>query len=681
MKKILSILCLALLATFCSKQDDEQVPATDRGAVRMNVALAGSAPADGSIAVKIYRVTDTERQLIRRYTSLADIPDYLALLADNYCVTVEAGDKLPASMTDKSYSGETEFTVTPGAVTDITVDCKMLSTIVAVEYDATVTDLFESGYATTVAVGESCDKTAIAQNGTPNLTFAADGEGYFIMPEGETSLAWQFEGTHTVEGQIVKSGVITDVKPAVKYTVRFKYSKDADGMLAIVATVDESVSEFDDNISFSPNPTIIGDGFDINEEQRFIGGGHNYSVSAVAAISELTVTVGDTVCDLLSGNHAGIAVTVTDDKNIVVTLGEEFFAKLSGGRHEVVFNVKDADGGKLEQSVAYTTQGVNPLATSDYDLWNCTATFSATVFDTAATDVIIAYRQQGGEWKNVTATHTAGDIYTAAGSDFFAGTTYEYRLLMSAAQVGAALQTATPDGAQLPNAGLESWSKPEKAYYPYAEGEAAFWTTGNDGSTTLGDKWNLTTPSTDVHAGSEGATSAYLKSQYPSFLGIGKFAAGNLFIGEFSMNGMDGIVDFGRPFTYTAKPKALSFWMKNLAGQIDQNSGKPISGTDINQAVIILAKWDAPRRVDTKNIDQTFLDVENLDKEPGVVAYGVFRTQESVAEWYERTIDLTYISDERPNYIVVSFAASAYGDYFCGSTDSYMYIDDLKLIY
>ncbi len=681
MKKIFSILCLALLATSCSKQGDEQVPATDRGAVKMNVALAGSTAAEGNVTVKIYRVTDTERQLIRRYTSLDDIPDYLALLADNYCVTVEAGDKMPASMTDKSYRGETEFTVTQGAVTDITVNCKLLSTIVAVQYDATVTDLFESGYTTTVAVGESCDKTSIAQNGTPNLTFTAAGEGYFIMPEGETSLAWQFEGTHPVEGQVVKSGVITDVKPAVKYTVRFKYSKDADGMLAIVATVDESVQEFDDNISFSPDPTIIGDGFDLKEEQRFTSGDNTYFVSALAAISELRITAGDTSYDLLSGNHAGITVTVTDDKNIVVTLGEEFFAKLSGGRHEVVFNIKDADGGKLEQSVAYMTQGINPLTPSDYDLWDCTATFSATVFDAAATDVIIAYRQQGGEWKNVTATHTTGDIYTAAGSDFFAGKTYEYRLLRSTAQVGAALQTVTPDGAQLPNTTFESWSKPGKAYYPYADGEAAFWMTGNDGSTFLGEQFNLTTPSTDVHAGSEGTTSAYLKSQYPNAAGIGKFAAGNLFIGTFSLNGMNGIVDFGRPFTYTAKPRAMSFWMKNNAGQINQNSGKPASGTDVNQAVIILANWSAPRRVDTSNIEQTFLDVENLDKEPGVVAYGVFRTQESALEWYERTVELTYISDERPNYIMVSFAASAYGDYFCGSTDSYMYIDDLKLIY
>lgn len=675
MKKIFTILCLALAAAACSKQGDEPAPATDQGAVKMSIAMSGTPTAADAVTVRIYRVADTERQLIRRYTSLGDIPDYLALLADTYCVTVEAGDKLPASMTEKSYAGEQEFTVEAGQVAHVTVNCRLLSTIVAVDYDATIEEKLDSGYLTTVAVGDSVDE------GSLTLSFPRSDEGYFIMPEGENSIAWRFEGNHPTEGAIAKSGVIADVKAGARYTLRFKYSKDADGMLTIVATVDESVEEFDDNISFSPDPTILGDGFDLAQEQRFTGDSQTYFISALAAISELTVGAEGNVRDLLSGNHAGITVTATDQKNITVTLGEEFFATLCGGRHEVVFTVKDADGGKAEQSVSYLTQGINPLTPGDYDLWDCKATFSATVFDTAATDVAIAYREQDGEWRNVEAAASATDTCSATGSDFFAGKSYEYRLMIDGKAVGASLQTATPEGVQLPNAGLESWSKPSSAYYPYADGEAAFWQTGNPGSTSIGEKFNLTTPSTDVRPGSEGTTSAYLKSQYPNVANIGKFAAGNLFIGEFSMSGMNGMVDFGRPFTFTAKPKALSFWLKNNPGQINYNSGKPISGTDINQAVIILANWSAPRRVDTSKIDQTFLDVENLENEPGVIAYGVFRTQEAAEEWYERTIELTYISDERPNYLMISFAASAYGDYFCGSTDSYMYIDDLKLIY
>ncbi|MDE6139891.1 MAG: PCMD domain-containing protein [Alistipes sp.] len=681
MKKIFSILCMALLAASCNREcGDEPILPADQGALKMEVVMSGTPAADQSIAVKIYRVADTGRQLIRRYTSLADIPDYLALLADNYCVTVDVGDKLPASMTEKSYYGEKEFRIEPGAVAAVAVDCRLLSTIAAVEYDSTVKEQFASGYTTTVAVGDSIDGTA-TQEVKPQLIFSRSGEGYFILPEEESSLAWRFEGTHPTEGRIEKSGIIAGVKPAARYTLRFAYSKDANGMIEIIATVDESLEEFDDNISFSPDPTILGDGFDLTQEQRFTGGEHSYLVSALAAISELTLTVDSETYDLLAQSHAGIGVTLTDEKNIVVTLSRELFDKLCGGSHTMVFNVKDADGGKLEQNVAYLTQGINPLLATDYDLWDCTATFSATVFDADGAACAIEYRQEDGQWQSIEALPSAGNTRTATGGDFFAGKRYEYRLLIDNTPVGASLLTTTPDGVQLPNAGMESWSKPGKAYLPYADGEAPFWQTGNPGSTSIGEKFNLTTPSDDIHAGSEGSTSAYLKSQYPSVAGIGKFAAGNLFIGEFSLNGMNGIVDFGRPFTYTAKPKALSFWLKNNPGQINYNSGKPISGTDINQAVIILAKWNSPRRVDTSNIDNTFLDVENLDKEPGVVAYGLFRTQQAAEQWYERTIELTYISDERPDYIMVSFAASAYGDYFCGSTDSYMYVDDIKLIY
>lgn len=689
MKKILTLLLLAVLVAACSKDADRRFELQpDEGALQMGVALASTLSPDDKIVIKIYKIAPEgsenagERQLVRRYTSLDDVPQYLALVADDYCVTVDVGDDtVTASRTARLYRGEQAFTVRAGIVSNVTVDCKLCSTIVAVDYDATVDEALEEGYLTEIIAAESFDTPEDEIVPAPRMTFARSGEGFFLMPDDVTTLSWRFEGVHPVEGSIAKAGTINNVKAGARYTVRLKYSKDADGMLVFTASVDETIEEFDDNISFSPDPTIMGDGFEMDILHTYLSGEHTYVVSAQASITQLKISDGETVYDMLSSEYPGVTVVRTDDKNIRLTLADEFFAQLSGGLHSLIFKVVDADGGKIEKPVEYRTQGVNTLGEEDYDLWSGTVSFTATVLDTSASTVAVAYREQGGEWRQATAVAAGDGTYAASGTGFQAGRSYEYRLLLSSVQKGCTMTVAMPDGTQLPNGGMERWSKPDKAYFPYAQGDAPFWATGNPGSTSLGDKWNLTTPSTDIHAGSAGASSAYLKAMYPNAMGIGKFAAGNLFVGEFSLSGLDGMVDFGRPFEYTAKPKALKFWMKNNAGEINRNPGKPISGTDINQAVIILANWTKPRRVDTSNIDATFLDVENLEKEPGVVAYGVFRTQESVSEWYEKTIELTYISDERPNYIVVSFATSAYGDYFCGSEDSYMYIDDVKLVY
>ncbi|MFQ8805057.1 MAG: PCMD domain-containing protein [Alistipes indistinctus] len=56
-------------------------------------------------------------------------------------------------------------------------------------------------------------------------------------------------------------------------------------------------------------------------------------------------------------------------------------------------------------------------------------------------------------------------------------------------------------------------------------------------------------------------TPAQLESNWPASLGIGKLAAGGLFIGRYvGTRGANGIVGFGRPFT--RRPVALRGWAK-----------------------------------------------------------------------------------------------------------------------
>jgi hypothetical protein len=224
---------------------------------------------------------------------------------------------------------------------------------------------------------------------------------------------------------------------------------------------------------------------------------------------------------------------------------------------------------------------------------------------------------------------------------------------------------------------MERWSKPTW-WLPYGEGDAPFWLTGNEGGNMAGA--TLTQSSDDVRPGSTGTKSAYLKSQKASVMGIGKFAAGNLFTGTFAMNGLDGIVTFGRDFNFTAKPKSLSFWMKNNEGTI--NEGSHASGTD-KYTIMVLITDGTTYAVNTKDTS-TFLSMESLATRDGIIAYGYMQGSDSRAEWTEETINITYREDMKnvkPKKIVVSFTPSGYGDYFCGSTNSWMYVDDIVLNY
>ncbi|MBR0362359.1 MAG: PCMD domain-containing protein, partial [Alistipes sp.] len=242
---------------------------------------------------------------------------------------------------------------------------------------------------------------------------------------------------------------------------------------------------------------------------------------------------------------------------------------------------------------------------------------------------------------------------------------------------GKALTHQTAAGAQIPNGDMERWSKPTW-WLPYGDGDVAFWLTGNEGGNMASA--TLTQPSTDVRPGSTGTQSAYLKSQKASVMGIGKFAAGNLFTGTFAMNGLDGIVTFGRDFSFTARPASLSFWMKNNEGTI--NEGSQASGTDM-YTIMVLITDGTTYAVNTKDTS-TFLTMDSLATRDGIIAYGYLQGTDSRAEWTQETINITYREDMKsvkPKKIVVSFTPSGYGDYFCGSTSSWMYVDDIVLNY
>ncbi len=690
MKRIINITAIcaacALLIASCAKSTGESVPgmAENEGVLSVNIATSrADIDPDDTFVMRIYQYSDTaegtrEKGLVRKYKALSEVPQYIWLLEGDYCVAVEIGDRAAASFDKRFFEGSQDFTITPRSIATVDVNCQLQNISAAVEFDATIGTKFTAEHYAYVCATDSFDLDAAKAGSVPTLKYESNATGYFIMPDECTTLCWYFSGTDEAGESVTQSGQIANVQPRTLYTLRFKYSKDAGGFFTVTATVDTSVDYHDDKIPFNPDPVVKGDGFDATEPYNYVSGDRKYIITALDNITEIKLTVGSEQLDLLTAAPAGITVSAINTKEYHVTLSDAFFATLPSGNNDLLFRIKDASGGIGAVTVTYGIQGVVPLSGDDYDLWNTTADFTATVFDSPAS-VAIGYRTSGGEW-NMSAASVAGEnLYAAQATDFSAGKTYEYALFINSVQTGKILSVTTPAGAQIPNADMEQWFLyNDTVWCPCSSIAEMYWDTGNHASAgLLGIENNLTYGSDDIRPGSTGTQSAYLHSIKASIMGIGKFAAGNLFVGKFvKVQGTNGIVDFGRAFTFTARPRALQFWMKNNCGEI--NMGSQASGIDPANVYVCLCNRETPYTVNTGDSSTLF----NPETAEGVVAYGIYNSTESHGEWTKITIDITFKDEHTvPNFLVLTFTCSTYGDYFTGSTSSWMLIDDVEFVY
>ena len=258
---------------------------------------------------------------------------------------------------------------------------------------------------------------------------------------------------------------------------------------------------------------------------------------------------------------------------------------------------------------------------------------------------------------------------------------------------------------QMPNSNMEEWHKEGSCWYPALSILELFWGTGNPGGTSVSDKFNLTYPKykseslENVPSNSDGEMSAFMGSQYAAI----KFAAGNLFVGHYGQTlGTNATVFFGRPLEQTIKPVALRFKTKYKRGGINYvNSAKAENGSeyhigskqtkviggesDLIKVFFCLTDWAEPHCVNSA-YETTFFDPRTAT---GVFGLGYFDSNnnsdmvvEKSEEWHTMTIPIEYSNPEvTPTHLVLTFTCSGYGDYFTGSTESWMYVDDVELLY
>ena len=235
---------------------------------------------------------------------------------------------------------------------------------------------------------------------------------------------------------------------------------------------------------------------------------------------------------------------------------------------------------------------------------------------------------------------------------------------------------STQDEAQMPDSSFDYWSLNGKVWQPWAEGQSPYWDTGNRGATVLGTANVMPTEDSSTGKGQ----AALLKTEFKGIAGIGKLAAGSIFVGSYvRTDGTNGILSFGRPFEQ--RPTKLRGSLKYKTSLItDATSGFESMVGQPDTCIVWIALIDSPEAFEcrTNPSNRQLFDPEADD----VVAYGSVQYGKDIENYTQFEVELKYNSTSRkPTYILCVCSSSKYGDYFTGGRGSELYVDDFSLLY
>lgn len=359
-----------------------------------------------------------------------------------------------------------------------------------------------------------------------------------------------------------------------------------------------------------------------------------------------------------------------------------------------------------ETDISVEIGKVNPWTTSAY----------VTAMAVAGKETVFHYREKGTEeWTDVPASDVTSDGGTFTAHIRGLQPSSDYEVMVSSGDDKTPVKefTTAPD-TKIPNgsfeyASLVSGTNYYKFYDPSCgveEGEFMFWGSGNgEGSEGVNGSANMGIIITVLDKDSKVDGKQSVCAQTSQMAGI--LAAGNLFTGQFAglVGTEGGMVNFGRP--WTTRPLAIKLHCRYTTSNIDIIGKKMPPGvtltkddSDRAQIKVAIGTWDyrtyggskdSPVHVNTTDAS-TFVDfgkdpstIANGDliiHKDGYVLNGASMVDASTWEWAEYTIPLNYHDLETlPTHIIVSCAASQYGDYFTGCSSSKLWIDKVELVY
>lgn len=286
----------------------------------------------------------------------------------------------------------------------------------------------------------------------------------------------------------------------------------------------------------------------------------------------------------------------------------------------------------------------------------------------------VEYRKQGAsDWSTVPAANvtTSGTSFTATLTGLSGSTTYNYRVTVDGV-AGSEQSFTTVAPVALENGSMENWSQDGKIWYPNAAGANPFWGTGNPGAANF--IGNLTEPTDESISGK----AALLETKNA----IIKLGAGNLLTGDFELDGLNGLLHFGREFS--SFPTALRLYYKYTSttinmigdnvGDLASMKGEP----DICHIYIALSDKSEPYEIRNNPDKRQLFDKEDAN----IIAYGEFSSNQSTSSYKQIEIPLEYRATNRtPKYIIIVASSSKYGDYYIGGVGSKLWLDEMELVY
>lgn len=659
----------------------------------------------------------------------------LSLSSGAYRVRIISGDSVDASFDKKYYEGNESFEIRQAQTTPVEVVCNVMNTLAKVVFDASLEPYLEKGE---VSVAVDVDGGSLTY---PYQKEAAEAKtGYYSLPQGKEYLICTFTGVAKNGRKFTQTNRIESAKKSTLYTLTYKISDletpappTDEGGAFIDLKVDETpLAKKEEEILIYQRPQFraVNQSEEVDMKQPWFLELNSqiqpevkiYTSTPLAeasVTSEVFTKLGLASAELNLMDEAtrvelqekGIMVT-SQEKLLTMNWGNSLNDLLKEeGEHHIIYKATDT---AVEGNAAARTNTIDwTISVSNaniravnipypYQIWADRVTLYAEVINGRTLDpnaqLSFRYRKkEDSNWIDNIKAKLGEDQKTITSDEIKGltpGTTYEYQVLEGDKVSNQTCEFTTEAALQLPNSGFENWSG-DSPKLIHGSGEEMFWDSGNHGSATL--KENVTTPDGSVKHG--GNYSAKLESKFVAFWGIGKFAAGNLFIGDYlKTDGTDGILGIGRPMgkdasgrPVTSRPLALRGYIKYISGKVDYGKEQiPNGSQDIGIIYMALTDGEGKAYENShwsfiiKTKEKLFFDKNAAD----VIAYGE-KTWEQSTEGegmipFEIRFDYDAKPDGRtriPNRILIVAAASKFGDYFEGSTGSKMWLDDLELIY
>lgn len=659
--------------------------------------------------------------LIKKWVGTENVDKSISLNTGHYVAEAWSGDSVAASYDKMFFRGYQEFDVTKNSVSNVSINCQIRNAVVSVE--GVDPEVMKDDYLVTV------------KNSNGSLAFNKDNiseRGYFMMPDGKTKLEYVITGTYQGGDSYSVEGTIEDVKPTHHYRLKLrcgnKEEEDNEGGAFIKIEIkDENL--INQSVAVYTRPSISGVDFDIEKQLVYLTDeeipeelavkicafreGFESVYVATESPSALGLPEGKINLVAASGalktqfKDAGITLTDTEYKESTdvstafIKISKALLQKLQKRDTEHVIAITAADTQGLTTttnlSIALTEAAIkvaDPIVVKPVDtesnpmsVTGTTATVTYQLAEDPKGTPGVEYRKESDtEWTFVAAGATRAAELTVTLTGLSTGTKYIYRAVCGDFK-GEEMTFTTEEKFTIPYSDMETWNAftidgMKNCTLP-GKGADEFWGNGNPGAAKANTV--LTQQSSDMYHSA--GSSAKLRSQKATVMGIGKFAAGNLFAGTYvKTDGTDGVLNFGRPYN-GSHPKALKVWVNYRPGTVEVKTVSDVAGFikqgDEDKGQIYWALTTAPVEVITKAKNRKLFDPNGSE----VLAYGEYTFSGNFGDdgqLKELEIPIEYKSNAqttKPTHLVIVCSASKYGDYFIGGEGSTMYLDDFELIY